>query len=55
MDALRRELGEPVFWAGLKRYTRAHAGGAVTSRDFQRAFEAESGRSLQPLFDAWVY
>jgi aminopeptidase N len=55
MDALRRELGEPVFWAGLKRFTRAHAGGVVDSRDFQRAFEAESGRSLQPLFDAWVY
>ena len=55
MDALRTELGDPVFWAGLKRFTRTHAGGAVNSRDFQRAFEAESGRNLQPLFDAWVY
>jgi len=27
----------------------------VNSRDFQRAFEAEAGRSLQPLFDACVY
>ena len=55
MDALRTELGDAVFWAGLKRYTRTHAGGVVTSRDFQQAFEAEAGRSLQPLFDAWVY
>jgi aminopeptidase N len=55
LDALRTELGDAVFWAGLKRFTRAHAGGAVNSRDFQRAFEAESGRSLQPLFDLWVY
>ena len=55
MDALRSELGERVFWAGLKRFTRTHAGGVVNSRDFQRAFEAESGRSLQSLFDAWVY
>jgi aminopeptidase N len=55
MDALRTELGDAVFWAGLTRYTRAHAGGIVTSRDLQRAFEAEAGRSLQPLFDAWVY
>lgn len=55
MDALRRELGDPVFWAGLKRFTRAHAGGTATSRDFQRAFETESGRDLQPLFAAWVY
>jgi aminopeptidase N len=55
MDALRTELGDAVFWAGLKRFTRAHAGGVVNSRDFQRALEAESGRSLQPLFDQWVY
>jgi aminopeptidase N len=55
MDALRTELGDAVFWAGLKRFTRAHAGGVVNSRDFQRAFEAEAGRTLQPLFDAWVY
>jgi aminopeptidase N len=55
MDALRTELGDAVFWAGLKRFTRAHVGGTVNSRDFQRAFEAEAGRSLQPLFDAWVY
>jgi hypothetical protein len=55
MDALRRELGDAAFWAGLKRFTRAHAGGVVNSRDLQRAFEAESGRDLQPLFAAWVY
>ena len=55
MDALRTELGDAVFWAGLKRFTRTHAGGTVKSRDLQRAFEAEAGRSLQPMFDAWVY
>ena len=55
MDALRTELGGPVFWAGLQRFTRTHAGGVVTSRDLQRALETEAGRSLQPLFDAWVY
>jgi aminopeptidase N len=55
MDALRTELGDAVFWAGLKRFTRTHAGGVVVSRDFERAFEAEAGRSLQPLFDTWVY
>jgi len=55
LDALRTELGEAVFWAGLRRFTRTHAGGTVTSRDFQRAFEAEAGRDLQPIFDTWVY
>ena len=55
MDALRTELGAPVFWAGLRRFTRTHADGVVTSRDLQRAFESEAERSLQPLFDKWVY
>lgn len=54
-DALRRELGEAAFWDGLRRYTRAQFGRSVTARDLQASFEAAAGRSLQPLFDAWVY
>lgn len=53
--ALRRALGEDAFWRGIAAYTRAHAGGAVESRDMQRAMEAASGRDLDALFDAWVY
>jgi aminopeptidase N len=55
MAHLREALGEKAFWAGLRRYTRAHAGGTVISIDLQRAFEASSGRDLQPLFARWVY
>ena len=55
MAHLRTVLGERAFWAGLRRYTRAHAGGMVTSADLQRAMEAASGRNLRPLFTQWVY
>ncbi|MEG3091803.1 M1 family aminopeptidase [Sphingomonas sp. PB1R3] len=55
MAELRRTLGERAFWAGLRRYTRAHAGGVVTSVDLQRAMEAASGRDLGALFGVWVY
>lgn len=55
MDALRRELGEEAFWAGLKRFTREFAGKSATSRDFQRVYEASSGRDLSALFEEWVY
>ena len=55
IEALRNELGEPMFWAGLARYTRDNAGRAVRSFDLQAALEASAGRSLQPLFDRWVY
>lgn len=54
-DALRREMGDTAFWDGLRRYTRAQFGRSVTARDLQTPFEAAAGRSLQPLFDAWVY
>lgn len=55
MDALRAEMGEKPFWAGLKRYTRAYAGGAADSHDFQKAMQAETKTPLGPLFDRWVY
>lgn len=55
MDHLRVMLGDEVFWAGLRHYTRAHAGGTVTSIDLERAMEAASGRALHPLFEEWVY
>jgi aminopeptidase N len=55
LDHLRTLLGEQSFWAGLKLFTRVHAGGVVESRDFQRAFEKASGRDLHATFEEWVY
>jgi aminopeptidase N len=55
MDALRRELGEAAFWAGLKRFTREFAGRSATSRDFQRAYQKSSRRDLSALFEEWVF
>jgi aminopeptidase N len=55
MDHLRKVLGEEAFWSGLRRYTRTHAGGTVTSSDLQKAMEATSGKDLRPLFEEWVY
>jgi aminopeptidase N len=55
MDHLRATLGEKAFWAGLRGYTRAHAGGVAASIDLQRAMERASGRDLAPLFAEWVF
>lgn len=55
MDALREELGERAFWDGLRRYTRDNAGRGVRSADLQAAMERSAGRSLQTLFDHWIY
>ncbi len=55
MDHLRTRLGDAAFWSGLRQYTRAHAGGTVTSADLEQAMEASSGRDLHPLFVEWVF
>ena len=55
MDHLRTVLGDAPFWAGLKAYTRAHAGGTVTSIDLEQAMEQASGRDLRAVFAEWVF
>lgn len=55
MDHLRTTIGDAAFWAGLKEYTRRHAGGTVTSPDLQRAMEKAGGRDLAGTFAQWVY
>jgi hypothetical protein len=52
---LRETIGEVAFWAGLRSFTRQHAGGTVTSKDFQTAMERASGRDLSATFAEWVY
>jgi len=55
LHLLRGELGEAVFWRGLRDYTRTYDGRSVVTGDFQRAMEKAAGRSLQTFFDEWVY
>jgi aminopeptidase N len=55
LHMLRRELGDEVFWAGVRDYLEAHAYGVVETNDLQRALEKVSGRSLERFFDSWVY
>jgi aminopeptidase N len=55
LHQLRRELGDEVFWSGVKSYLTTHAGGIVETTDLVRAFEKVSGRSLERFFDQWVY
>jgi aminopeptidase N len=54
LHLLRRELGDPAFWTGIREYTRAHAGGSVVSSDLRAALENASGRDLRTFFDQWV-
>ena len=55
LHLLRESLGETLFWAGLRDYTRRHMGGSVTTGDFQKAMEESTGRDLDAFFERWVY
>ena len=54
LHMLRRMLGDGVFFRALKRfYTENHFEKAGTN-DLRKAFEQESGRSLEGFFDRWI-
>jgi len=55
LHRLRVELGDEVFWRGLRAYTQANDGRSVVTADFQKAMELAAGRSLQGFFDVWIY
>jgi aminopeptidase N len=55
LDALRRDLGEDVFWRGVRDYTTAGArNGSVESADLRAAMERAAGRDLGPFFTRWL-
>ncbi|MFL5504177.1 MAG: M1 family aminopeptidase [Gemmatimonadaceae bacterium] len=55
LQMLRHQLGDPLFWKAMNRYTTAHAYGNVVTDDLRKAFEAATGRSYKTFFDQWVY
>ncbi len=55
LHLLRVELGDILFWAGIKLYLTRHARGLVETKDLLRALEDASGRSLGRMFEQWVF
>lgn len=55
LHVLRRTVGDGPFWRAVNNYLKKHAFGSVETRDFQRALEAESGKSLDRVFDSYVH
>jgi aminopeptidase N len=55
LHMLRRIVGDDVFFRGLRRFYRTHRFQTAGTDDLRRAFEAESGRSLERFFDRWIY
>jgi hypothetical protein len=51
--ALRREVGDAAFFAGLRRYAETERFRVAAPADLRSAFEAAAGRDLGPFWRAW--
>ncbi|WP_229404688.1 M1 family metallopeptidase [Micromonospora sp. NBRC 110038] len=54
VHALRRTLGDDVFFRVLRAWTTERRGGNATTADFVALAERVSGRRLGALLDAWL-
>jgi aminopeptidase N len=52
---LRLALGDGVFWPALRQIQADYADRPLSTAAFQRELERASGRSLDALFDTWVW
>ncbi len=55
LHMLRKELGDDVFFEGVRTYVKRFAFRTVETDDFRRTLEEVSGRSLGRWFDQWIH
>jgi aminopeptidase N len=54
LHLLRQELGEQVFWTGIRTFYNAFRDKNAATSDFQSVMENVSGRSLAAFFHQWL-
>lgn len=54
LHMLRRELGDEVFFEGIKSYYAKFKNGNALTHDFRRVMETASGKDLRSFFDQWL-
>ncbi|RFU42677.1 M1 family peptidase [Actinomadura logoneensis] len=55
LHALRKKLGDAVFFRVLRTWTAAKRGSNGTTPEFVATAERVAGQKLGPFFDAWLY
>ncbi|HEX6386306.1 MAG TPA: M1 family metallopeptidase [Anaerolineae bacterium] len=54
VHALREEVGDEAFFAGLRDYFQRYGGGTASDAEFQAVMEEAAGRSLDAFFTEWL-
>jgi hypothetical protein len=55
LHMLRRIVGDEMFFRALRRFYMEQRFQKAGTDDLRRAFEEESGRSLERFFERWIY
>ncbi len=55
LDMLRRLVGDTAFFRGLRRFYFESRFRKAGTDDVRKAFEAESGETLDRFFDGWIF
>lgn len=55
LNMLRHQLGEEVFWQGIRRYYETYKDSNVMTADFRKVMEEVSGKDLESFFEQWVF
>jgi len=55
LHMLRKDLGDELFWKGIKKYYVTYKYNNALSEDFQRVIEEISSKNLNSYFKQWLY
>ncbi|WP_338358419.1 M1 family metallopeptidase [Yeosuana marina] len=55
LHMLRKELGDDLFWKGIRSYYEKYKYSNALSEDFEHVIETVSGKDLASFFKQWLY
>ncbi|MBO3698645.1 M1 family metallopeptidase [Roseivirga sp. E12] len=55
LHMLRKEVGDEVFWKGIKTYYNKFKYSNALTEDLKEVFEEASGKDLDQFFKQWIY
>ena len=55
LHMLRSQLGDAIFFRGIRAYYNAHRNATANTEDLRKALEKSSGLDLREFFARWIY
>ena len=55
LHMLRRQLGDSVYWKGIRKYYATYGGKTADTDDLRKIFEMVSGKDLKQFFLQWLF